>query len=86
MKRLALALALLVAVPAVADASCFFIFCTHPYYRHRAASSSQDAPRVSGFCKGIQDARIKSQGSISNDDFIIAFPSNQQDKVRECLQ
>jgi hypothetical protein len=73
MKRIALALALLVAVPAIADARC-------QHYNYRRHTS----PKVDGFCKGVQNAEAKSQ--VNDEDFIAGFPSREQPQVKRCLE
>lgn len=78
MKRIALALALLVAVPAIADARCFLFFCQHYNYRRHTS------PKVDGFCKGVQNAEAKSQ--VNDEDFIAGFPSREQPRVKRCLE
>lgn len=80
MKRIALALALLVAVPAIADARCFLFFCQHYNYNYRRHTS----PKVDGFCKGVQNAEAKSQ--VNDEDFIAGFPSREQPRVKRCLE
>lgn len=82
MKRIALALALLAMAPATADAKCFLFFCPwHPYH-YRRATNEAPVP-VSAFCKGVLNAADKSK--VSDDDFIAAFPSAEQSKVKACL-
>jgi hypothetical protein len=78
--RAVLAIALL-APTTGADAACFLFFC--PRYHHRHVTTTTKTPRVSGFCKGVQNAAAKSK--VSPDDFIGAFPSGDQDKVSKCL-
>lgn len=82
MKILAFALALVLSVPAAAEARCFLFFCFHPAHtvtRPPAVKSSNDA-----FCKGITAAFAKSKNT-DEDAFTAAFPERKQDKVRDCL-
>lgn len=69
-------------IAAPADAGCFLFFCPR-HYRHYGGTGSAE-PRVSGFCKGVQNAAAKSK--VSDEDFIVGFPSGQQAKVRKCLE
>jgi hypothetical protein len=61
---------------------CFlFVFCPpHHYQPHRPVAAQQ-----SPFCKGVVAAFAKSK-SDNKEKFVMAFPADQQDKARTCLE
>lgn len=84
MKRIALILALLLAVPSAADARCFLFFCWAPHRTHTRVhpGTTREENR---FCKGVLEAWTKLGPGASKGNFIFAFPPDKQDAVRQCL-
>lgn len=64
---------------AVIFATCFLFFCRPAYHPH-----PHEAPAVSRFCKGINQAFAKSPDH-NRDKFVAAWPNDKQTEVRTCI-
>ena len=81
-----LALELFLAVPSIADAKCFLFFCPPPVHHkvvhHREAPAPAN-PKA-GFCNKV--TMDFAAGDKSKDDFVRAFPTNEQRRVLLCFE
>jgi hypothetical protein len=82
---LGLALGLLLATSPFANAKCFLFFCPPPVHhkvvRHHTAPAG---PRGAGFCEKV--TLDFAAGDKSKDEFVRAFPTNEQRRVLLCFE